>query len=109
MAYNRAMATLLLAFVVFVSAVLAMAVGVLLSGRKLAKSCGGSADSVEEGLLGNDCVCSRKDADICASDEGNEMVLLAELGNPKRKDYFRASRESGGSGGAAARLDEFEV
>lgn len=103
------MTTLLLAFAVFVIAVLAMAVGVLVSGRKLAKSCGGSADSLESDLLGHDCVCARKDADICASDEGNEMVLLAELGNPKRKDYFRASRENGGSGGAAARLEEFDV
>jgi len=102
------MTTLLLAFAVFVLAVLGMAVGVLVSGRKLAKSCGGSADAVEGDLLG-DCVCARKDADICASDEGNELVLLAELGNPKRKDYFRSSRENGGDGGAAARLDQFEV
>ena len=102
------MTTLLLAFAVFVIAVVAMAVGVLLSGRKLAKSCGGAADAVESDLLGGDCVCSRKDADICASDEGNELVLLAELGNPKRKDYFRSSRENGG-GGAAERLDQFEV
>jgi hypothetical protein len=102
-----AMTTLLLTFVVFVVAVLAMAVGVLVSGRKLAKSCGGSADHVEGDLLG-DCVCSRKKADICASDAGNEMVLLAELGNPRRKDYFRDSREKGG-GGAAERLDKYEV
>ncbi|MCP4092628.1 MAG: hypothetical protein GY747_04185 [Planctomycetes bacterium] len=103
------MPTMLAAFVVFVIALTAMAIGVLLSGRKLAKSCGGLADAVEGDLLGGDCVCSRKDADICASDEGNEMVLLAELGNPKRKDYFRSSRENGGDGGAAQRLDEFNV
>jgi len=102
------MTTLLLTFAVFVIAVLAMAVGVLLSGRKLAKSCGGASAAVEGDLLGGDCVCSRKDADICASDDGNEMVLLAELGNPKRKDYFRASRE-GKQGGAAERLEDFEV
>jgi hypothetical protein len=37
-------------------------------------------------LLG-ECVCARKDADICASDDGNELVMLAELGNPKRQLY----------------------
>ncbi|MDP7062538.1 MAG: hypothetical protein QF489_06370 [Planctomycetota bacterium] len=103
------MPSLLAAFIVFVIAVTAMAIGVLVSGRKLAKSCGGLADAVEGDLLGGDCVCARKDADICASDDGNEMVLLAELGNPKRKDYFRSSRENGGDGGTARRLDKFDV
>jgi len=104
-----AMPSLLAAFIVFVIAVTAMAIGVLVSGRKLAKSCGGLADAVEGDLLGGACVCARKDADICASDDGNEMVLLAELGNPKRKDYFRSSRENGGDGGTARRLDKFDV
>ena len=88
------MTTILLAFAFFAVAVTAMAVGVLVKGQTLAKSCGGSADQVESDLLG-DCVCSRKDADICASDEGNELVMLAELGNPKRKDYFKKAREEG--------------
>ncbi|MFK5956256.1 MAG: hypothetical protein QM477_07410 [Planctomycetota bacterium] len=88
------MTTILLGFAVFAVAIVAMAVGVIVNGKKLAKSCGGSADAVEADLLG-DCVCARKDADICASDEGNEMVLLAELGNPKRKDYFKKVREGG--------------
>lgn len=91
------MTTLLLTFLIFGLAVLGMAVGVLLSGRKLAKSCGGAGEDLEAGLLGTDCVCARKDADICASDEGNELVMLAELGNPKRKDYFKSQRESGDS------------
>jgi len=88
------MTTILLGFAVFAVAIVAMAVGVIVNGKKLAKSCGGSAEAVETDLLG-DCVCVRKDADICASDEGNEMVLLAELGNPKRKDYFKQVREGG--------------
>lgn len=88
------MTTVLITFVFFALAVTAMAVGVIVKGQSLAKSCGGSADQVESDLLG-DCVCSRKDADICASDEGNELVLLAELGNPKRKDYFKKTREDG--------------
>jgi len=88
------MTTILLGFAVFAVAIVAMAVGVLVNGKKLAKSCGGSAEAVEADLLG-DCVCARKDADICASDDGNELVLLAELGNPKRKDYFKKAREGG--------------
>ena len=88
------MTTILLTFVLFALAVTAMAVGVLVKGQQLAKSCGGSADQVESDLLG-DCVCARKEADICASDEGNELVMLAEIGNPKRKDYFRKEREGG--------------
>ncbi len=90
------MATLLLAFAVFAIAVIAMAVGVMVKGSSLSSSCGGSSDSVEGDLLG-DCVCSRKAAEICASDEGNELVLLAELGNPKRKDYFKKVRIAGES------------
>lgn len=88
------MTTILLAFTLFALAIMAMAVGVLVKGQRLAKSCGGSADQVEADLLG-DCVCARKEADICASDEGNELVMFAEIGNPKRKDYFRKEREGG--------------
>ena len=90
------MATVLLAFAVFAVAVAAMAVGVVVGGRSLSRSCGGVADAVESDLLG-DCVCVRKAADLCVSDEGNELVMLAELGNPRRQDYFRKIRESGPS------------
>lgn len=86
------MEQLLAAFVVFAIAVGAMAIGVLLSGRHLKSSCGGLATSVGEHL--GDCSCARKEADICASDEGNELIKLAEIGNPKRKDYFKSDRES---------------
>ena len=82
----------LLGFSVFAVAVGAMALGVMLSGRKLSSSCGGLA-AKEADLLG-DCSCARKEADICASDDGNELVKLAEIGNPKRKDYFQRERES---------------
>jgi len=88
------MATLFLSFTVFAVAVAAMAVGVLLSGRHLKGSCGGAAAAAGDDSLLGDCVCARKEADICASDEGNDLVLLAELGNPSRKDYFREQRQA---------------
>ncbi len=31
---------------------------------------------------------------VCASDEGNELIKLAEIGNPNRKDYFKSEREA---------------
>ncbi|MFT7517538.1 MAG: hypothetical protein ACI84O_001333 [Myxococcota bacterium] len=79
------MLTFALTVLAFVVIVLAMSVGVWLSGKKLSGSCGGKTPD-EADLLGN-CVCARKEADICASDDGNELVMLAELGNPKRKLY----------------------
>lgn len=65
-----------------------MSIGLIVSGKKLAGSCGGKTPE-ENDLLGN-CLCSRKEADICASDEGNELVMLAELGNPKRRRHSGA-------------------
>ena len=69
-----------------------MAIGVLLAGRNLASSCGGLATAIGEHL--GDCSCARKEADICASDDGNELIKFAEIGNPKRKDYFKSEREA---------------
>ncbi len=86
------MEQLLATFTVFAVALGAMAIGVLLSGRNLKSSCGGLA-TVDGDHLG-DCSCARKDADICASDDGNELIKLAEIGNPKRKDYFKSEREA---------------
>jgi len=77
------MTTFLLTAFAFVVIVTAMSVGVWVSGKKLAGSCGGKTPD-EADLLG-ECVCARKEADICASDDGNELVMLAELGNPTRK------------------------
>ena len=93
---------ILLAVAVFAVAVAAMSLGVLLSGRKLSASCGGrSGEGAED--LGADCVCARKTADICASDD--ELVKLAEIGNPKRKDSFRMERESFAAGAREAPLE----
>jgi hypothetical protein len=79
------MMTFVLTALAFVIIVVAMSVGVWLSGKSLSGSCGGKTPE-EADLLG-DCVCARKEADICASDDGNELVMLAELGNPKRKPH----------------------
>lgn len=101
----RGVGTLLATFTVFTVALGAMALGVLLTGRKLAGSCGGVA--AKEGLEAiGDCSCRRKEADLCASDEGNELLVYAEIGNPKRKDYFKSEREAPRA--SAALLDEHE-
>ncbi|MBC8328404.1 MAG: hypothetical protein H8E31_06615, partial [Planctomycetes bacterium] len=55
---------------------------------------GGGARGAAGEPLG-DCLCARKQNDLCASDAGNELVRLAEIGYPARKDYFRAEREGG--------------
>ncbi len=86
------MLTFALAFLVFLLAVAGMAVGVVVAGKRLSGSCGGAMGPDGEAL--GDCLCARKQNDICASDEGNELVKLAELGYPKRKDYYRAEREA---------------
>ncbi len=84
------------AFVVFVLAVVGMAVGVLLGNRELSGSCGGVGSDGHE--LG-DCLCARKDNDLCTSDAGNELVALAEMGYPKRRlKNHPASEERGGDG-----------
>ena len=75
---------ILAGFVLFVLAMLGMAVGVLFRGRRLSGSCGGSTPDGESLA---DCVCARKDAEICAGDEENDLVRLAELGNPGRNDF----------------------
>jgi hypothetical protein len=75
---------LLLSFVLFGLAILGMAVGVLVKGRNLAGSCGGKI-IIDEDL--EDCVCVVKEADMCASDEENDLVRLAQIGNPSRKDF----------------------
>ncbi len=84
--------TFLAAFVVFALAVAAMAVGVIFSGKQLSGSCGGTGG---DGGEGGDCLCVRKQNDLCPSEPGNELVKLAELGYPQRKDYFRGEREAG--------------
>lgn len=74
----------LFGFAVFGLAVLGMAVGVIVKGKNLTGSCGGKL-IIDEEL--EDCVCVLKEADMCASDEENDLVRLAQLGNPSRTDF----------------------
>ncbi len=88
------MLVFLLSFAVFALAVAGMAVGVMVTGKRLSGSCGGAMGPDGEAL--GDCLCVRKENDLCASEPGNELVKLAELGYPKRKDYYRDQRQAGG-------------
>jgi uncharacterized protein len=90
------------AFVVFGLAVFGMAVGVIFSDRKLQGSCGGVA--VDGSQLG-DCLCERKKHDLCGHEEGNDLVLVAELGWPQR----RPDRGLGAQHGRAQADEPFEV
>ncbi len=67
---------------VFGLAVFGMAVGVIFSDRKLQGSCGGVAG---DGTTLGDCLCERKKQDLCGAEEGNDLVLVAELGWPQRR------------------------
>ena len=68
--------------VFFGGCMLAMAVGILLTGKKLRGSCG--QDSQSEDLSCG--VCAKQEHDVCASsDDNGELVRLATLGAPNRK------------------------
>jgi hypothetical protein len=73
--------------ILFALAMVAMSVGVLLSGRKLKGSCGIDDDIAEK--LELECgSCRNQEADMCPSSEDNgELVQLATLGAPNRKEH----------------------
>ncbi len=73
----------LIAFGVFSLAVAAMGVGVMLSGRRLSTSCGGLSKQNE---ASGDCSCARKRADLCTEGPEQELVDLAEIGWPMRRE-----------------------
>ncbi|MDP6942074.1 MAG: hypothetical protein QGH51_08635 [Planctomycetota bacterium] len=75
------MLTYLLSFCLFLIAVSAMAVGVIFAGKRLSGSCGGVSPDGDE--LG-DCVCSRKDQELCPSEDETGLLGMAEMGYPKR-------------------------
>ena len=75
----------LIAFGLFTLAVCAMGVGVMLSGRKLSSTCGGLQKQALESGMG-ECSCARKEANLCGDGEQQELVDLAELGWPQRRE-----------------------
>jgi hypothetical protein len=93
--------TFLLAFVLFSTAIAAMAVGVMLSGRKLSSSCGGLS---KLGEASTDCSCARKQADLCGDGADHELVELAEIGWPMKRTQHRHER-----GSDSARGESLEV
>jgi len=75
----------LLAFGLFTLAVGAMGVGMMISGRKLSTTCGGlQKQALEEGM--GECSCARKKAHLCGAGPEQELVDLAELGWPLRRE-----------------------
>lgn len=91
----------LVAFGLFALAVAAMGVGAMVAGRRLQGSCGGASAT---GMGGADCSCARKEANLCTDGPEQELVDLAELGWPmKRERHAHPPRAAGSS------QDPFEV
>ena len=69
------MQTLVLTFVIFLAAVLAMVVGVLVTGRSLKGSCGGPS-----------CTCAKEGRDVmeCGDDREDESSLPMYSGSSRR-------------------------
>jgi hypothetical protein len=91
----------LVAFGLFALAVAAMGVGAMFTGRKLSGSCGGMSAN---GQAGADCSCARKEAELCTDGPEQELVDLAELGWPQRRDRHDHPPKA-----AAPKNDPFEV
>jgi len=90
----------LVAFGLFALAVAAMGVGAFFAGRRLQGSCGGVSAQGD----GADCSCARKEASLCTDGPEQELVDLAELGWPQRRE-----RHAHEGRGAAPKKDAFEV
>ena len=73
--------------ILFSMAMVAMSVGVLFSGKKLKGSCGVDEDIAEK--LDLECgSCRNQEADMCPSSDANgDLVQLATLGTPNRKEH----------------------
>lgn len=91
----------LVAFGLFALAVAAMGVGAMVTGRRLQGSCGGASAT---GVGGADCTCARKEANLCTDGPEQELVDLAELGWPQRRE-----RHAHEARGATPKKDAFDV
>lgn len=77
------MAQILLVVLFFAACMAAMAIGVIVNQRELQGSCGGAGEALHE-VHGVSCgVCSKKDAEVCPSDD--PLVALAQIGHPDPK------------------------
>ena len=77
------MTTFLFTLALFGLCFVGLAIGYIVRGISLKGSCGGVAESLGEASCG---ACSRKEAEICPSDDESGLLYLAELGNPNRKE-----------------------
>ena len=100
------MSTFLFTFLVFAVAILAMSVGVLVSGRRLSGSCGG-VDALSE-MLG-DCFCVRKARALCSADDDSGLLGMAELGYPNRSLRHTNHGLRSAPGAGRDQGDEFPV
>lgn len=74
------METVLLTFGLFFACMLAMASGLLLSGRDLRGSCGGPDVLDPHGDPLSCGACPKKEQDLCPTDD--PLVAIAQMGHP---------------------------
>lgn len=76
---------MLLVFVFFAACMIAMSIGLLVQNQELQGSCGGAGDALAE-VHGISCgVCSKKEAEVCPSDD--PLVALAQIGHPNPEHH----------------------
>jgi hypothetical protein len=73
------MAVVLLTFSLFALAMMGMSIGVIISNRSLAGSCGGIA-ALEDNGESSCGACGKKAAEMCPTDD--ELVRLAQIAHP---------------------------
>lgn len=77
--------TVLLAVALFGLAMLAMAVGVLVSDRSLRGSCGGPSVQGPDGEAVSCGACPRKERDVCPSDDRVASLAQVAYPNPRHR------------------------
>jgi len=76
---------LVLSTAIFAVAMAGMGVGVLVSDRRLAGSCGGEAVLGPDGNPLNCGACPKNEAELCPSDD--PLVRLAQIGHPNPSEH----------------------
>lgn len=75
---------MLITLVLFGLCMAGLGVGLMLQGRALQGSCGGVVDKNGDDLVS--CgVCSKKEAEVCPSDD--PLVALAQIGHPNPEHH----------------------